>query len=135
MSEDGIDAVKEGALLKRVQREEIQIKLDKERRNLLCSEEVAAVIGSALATTKTKWLAFPSWLRSIMPQITPRESVQIEDKIREILSELSYERLPTHLRRITEQYLSDLHAAAEANGDGVGGPVPDVERGKQRGAG
>ena len=72
-TDEGIDAVKEGALLKRAQREEIQIKLDKERRNLLSSQEVGAVIVTALTITKTKWLAFPSWLRSIMPQMTPRE--------------------------------------------------------------
>lgn len=65
VSEEGIDAVKEGALLKRAQRQEIQIKLDKEQRNLLSSEEVAAVINNALGTAKTKWIAYhPGCARS-----------------------------------------------------------------------
>lgn len=126
-SDDGIDRVKEAALLDRRKREQLEIDLAKERGELMACAEVAETISHAFAISKTKWLAFPSWLRSIMPHITPRESAQIEEKIREILTELSNERLPPNLRRLTEQYFSQLHAAAETNGDGVGGRTPDAE--------
>lgn len=134
-SDDGIDRVREAALLDRRKREQLEIELAEQRGELMSCTEVAETIQHAFAISKTKWLGFPSWLRSVMPHMTPRESLQVEEKIREILTELSNERLPAHLRKLTEQYFSELHAAGEADGGGVGGSVQDAELGEQRRAG
>ncbi|MGH7872999.1 MAG: hypothetical protein ACREQO_12365 [Candidatus Binatia bacterium] len=131
-SEDGIDRVKEAALLDRRRREQIELDLARERGNLISRAEIGAFIGFAFMAVRGKLLSFPSWLRSVIPQLTPRQIDSVDNKIREILAELGNERASPAIREITEQFFRDLHAAAETNGERVGGSVPVSKSGEQR---
>lgn len=131
-SEDGIDAVREGALLKRAQREEIEIKLAQLRHDLWPVAAIAKVLDQHNTNAKNRWLSLPQTFKSICPHIAARDIDRLDNLIRENLTEHVNDQLPTGIHRMVQQYFEELHATAEADGEPVGGPVPSAKPRKQR---
>lgn len=134
-SDDGLDVVREGALLKRAQREEIEIKLAQLRHDLWPVAAIAKVLGQHNTNAKNRWLAMPSTFKSVCPHIAARDIDRLDSLVRENLSETVNDQLPANIDRMVQRYFEELHAAAEADGQSMGGPVPAVKPRKQRGAG
>lgn len=131
-SEDGIDAVREGALLKRAQREEIEIKLAQLRQDLWPVAAIAQVLHQHNTNAKNRWLALPQTYKSICPHIAARDIDRLDSLVRENLSEHVNDQLPPGIHRMVQQYFEELHAAAQADSEPVGRPLPAVEPRKQR---
>jgi len=135
-SEDGkVDAVKEGGLLKRAQREEIEIKLAQLRRELWPVNAIASVLDQHNTNAKNRWLSLPTTFKSICPHISPRDVDRLDSLVRENLTEQVNDQLSPDIRRMVQEYWEELHAASQADGQPVGGPVSPTEPGEQRGAG
>lgn len=131
-SDDGIDAIREGALLKRAQREEIEIKLAQLRNELWPVAAIARVLHQHNTNAKNRWLSLPQTYKSICPHIAPRDIDRLDSLVRENLSESVNDQLPAGIVGLVQQYFAELHAAAEADGQPVGGPAPPVKPRKQR---
>lgn len=131
-SEDGIDIVREGALLKRAQREEIEIKLAQLRHELWPIAAFARVLHQHNTNAKNRWLALPTSFKASHPEITARAIDDLDTLVRENLTEAAHDQLPPDILRMVQHYFEELHSAAEADGQPVGGPVPPPKPRKQR---
>ena len=115
------------------QSEKMEIELAKRRGELAPLDAVAEKIFVPLINAiKTKILSYPSRCRSLESSFTPRQIDVIDTLGRELLTELSFERLPPEFRAVVEKYYSTLHAAAEAQGERMGGSVPVPKSRKRR---
>jgi phage terminase Nu1 subunit (DNA packaging protein) len=134
-SEDGLDPVKEGALLKRAQREEIEFRLAQLRRELWPTNAISAVLHQHNTNAKNRWLSLPTTYKSICPHISPRDIDLLDTLVRENLTEQAHDQLPADIRLMVQRFFEELHAGAEADGQPMGGSVSQAEPGKQRGSG
>lgn len=125
-----LDRIQEAALLDRRKREEIEIKLAERKGELLPVAAIVEALSSINAAVRSKLLALPNRIKSNNPQMTPRQVDQLDQSVREILTELSDVRLPPSFRDVAEQYFSRLHAAAETDDQPVGRRPPNTKRRK-----
>jgi len=131
-SEDGIDAVREGALLKRAQREEIEIRLAQLRNELWPVAAIARVLHQHNTNAKNRWLSLPQIYKSICPHIASRDIDRLDNLVRENLSESINDQLPPGIVELVQQYFAELHAAAQIDGQPMGRPPSTAEPRKQR---
>jgi phage terminase Nu1 subunit (DNA packaging protein) len=122
-----LDRIQEAALLDRRKREQIEIKLAESKGDLLPVAAVVEALSFINSAVKSKLLALPNRIRSMNPQMTPRQVDDLDASVREILTELSNVRLPPSFRAVTEQYFSTLHTTAKAKNKRVGRPVPHAQ--------
>jgi len=122
-----LDRIQEAALLDRRKREELEIKLAERKGELLPVSAVVEALNSLNAAVRSKLLALPNRIRSNNPQMTPRQVQQLDESVREILTELSNVRLPPSFRECAERYFSDLHTAPQTKGKRVGRHVSDAQ--------
>ena len=134
-SEDGYDLIAEKARLAAHQADNVALEVARKRSELIPAPAVGEALNFLNGTIRAKLLALPSRFRSLAPGITAAHYIALDGLVREILTELSSERFPPVVRRVAEQYFRDLQAAAKANGQRVGGPLPDAESGGERGGG
>ena len=135
-SQDGrVDRMHEAAMLDRRRREEIEIKLAERRGELLSLESIVTMIKYLILAIRSKYLALPSRMRSLVPELSPKAYAILEQLVRDAIAEFNAERFPRSVREATEQYFQRLHAATEADDRRMGGQVSDAQPGKQRGAG
>ena len=132
---DGIDRVREAALLDRRKREQLDIELDKQRGQLWPKEAIWAAWEARHGIIRTALLGLPSLMRSMDPTMTAKQVAVAEDAIRQKLTELANEQFPATVDAIAAKYFSDLHAAAETDGERMGGHPPGTEPGVKRRAG
>lgn len=131
-ADGGLDLVAERARLAKMQADMIAVELDRKRAGLIPAQAMGEALNFLNGTIRAKLLALPSRYRSLTPGITATQYAALDGLIREILTELSTERFPPVVRRVAEQYLGELSAAAAANGKRMGGPLPDAEPGVER---
>jgi hypothetical protein len=122
-------------MLDRRRREEIEIKLAERRGELLALESIVTMIKFLILAIRSKYLALPNRMRSLVPDLSPKAYAILEQLVRDAIAEFNAERFPRAVREATEQYFQRLHAATEADDRRVGGQVSDAQPGKQRGAG
>jgi phage terminase Nu1 subunit (DNA packaging protein) len=133
-SEEGIDRVREAALLDRRKREELEIKLAQLRRELWPTSAIAVVLHQHNTNEKNRWLSLPATFKAICPHISPRDIDRLDGLVRENLTDQAHDQLPPDIRQLVQRYFDELHAAAEVNGEPVGGSVSPAQPGKQRSA-
>jgi len=115
------------------QSEKMEMDLAVKRGELAPLSAVAEKIFVPLVNAiKTKIEALPSRYRSLNQSATPRDIENLDTLCREVLIELSGERLPPDFRGVVEEYYSRLHAAAETDDQRVGGSVPVSKPRKRR---
>jgi transcriptional regulator with XRE-family HTH domain len=115
------------------QSEKMEIELAKRRGELAPLDAIAEKIFVPLINAiKTKILSYPSRCRSLDSSFTPRQIDVIDTLAREVLTELSAERLPAEFRAVVEKYYSTLHAAAETQSERMGGSLP-ISKSRKRG--
>jgi len=134
-SEDSeIDIVKERALLDRRKRELIEIELAQLRQDLWPTKAIGAVLHQEHTNAKNRWLFLPNSFKSFCPHIAARDIDVLDRLVRENLTQQTNDQLPPDIRHMVQRYFDELHAAAEADGEPVVGPLPAAEPRKQRGA-
>ena len=107
------------------QSEKMEIELAQRRGELAPLSAIGEKIFIPLINAiKSKILYYPARCRSLDASFSAAQINVIETIGREILSELSTERLPGDFRRVVDKYYSRLHAAAEAEAERVGGSLP-----------
>lgn len=129
-SEEGFDLVHERARLSRRQSEKLEIDIAAKRGELIPTRAVADAINFSNVTIRSRLLALPSRFKSLRPALSAKDVDVLDSLVREILTELSNARFPADIAEHTRQYFSDLHAAAEAKTQRVGGPPPNPQPGE-----
>ncbi len=135
--DDSPDLVRERALLARAQREGQDMKNAVLRGDLLPVDDVEAVVGAVLDATRAKLLALPTKLAPRWAEATGLNAARdaLTDGIHEALEELSSTpvlvvasadraRRRSGLRAADDAPGTEDEAAAAADGEPVGGPVP-----------
>jgi phage terminase Nu1 subunit (DNA packaging protein) len=134
-SQEGDDLIAEKARLAANQADHVALLVAHKRGEVVPIPAMGEALNFLSATIRAKLLALPARYRSLAPGVSITQYTILDGLIREILSELAAERFPPVVRRMAEQYFSELSAAAKTNGQPVGGPIPDVEPGGERGGG
>lgn len=88
-SEGGIDVAEEKAKLARAQREEVEIRLQKSRGELIEVEEASRVAGEFFRGVRQAALALPTRIGQAIPTLTAFDRQTIAGLVRDMLSELS----------------------------------------------
>jgi|SRR6516225_8189628 len=113
-SQDGkLDRIAEAAMLDRRRREEIELRLAERREELFAMDSIVEIVKFTVLAVRNKFLALPSRLRSLAPDLSTKHYGIVEQLVREAISEFNAERFPPGIRQATEQYFHRLHAAAE----------------------
>jgi phage terminase Nu1 subunit (DNA packaging protein) len=128
----GHDLVAERARLSARQAEKLEIELAKSRGELLPTESIVEALTFTAATIRTKLLSVPSRYKSLSPRLSAKEIDVLDNLIREILTELSNVHFPKTIGESARRYFSNLHIAAETEGERVGGSVSLPESGSER---
>jgi phage terminase Nu1 subunit (DNA packaging protein) len=131
-SEEGIDRVKEAALLDRRKREELEIKIAQLKKELWPTSAIAAALHQHNTNQKNRWLSLPSAFKSICPHIAPRDIDRLDILVRENLTDAAHDQLSPDIRLMVQRYFDELHAAAEADSEPVGGSLSPAKPRKQR---
>ena len=134
-SSQGHDLIEERARLAARQSEKIEVELAKQRNDLIPLTALNEALRFIAGAIRAKLLALPSRFRSVVSTLTPKQVDTLDSLVREILTELSHERFPPDIRRLAEQYFSDLHTTAQADDKRVVRPKSYSQRREQRGAG
>jgi phage terminase Nu1 subunit (DNA packaging protein) len=122
-SEDGIDRVREAALLDRSKRALIDLELAQKHQELWPVKAIAMVLHQHNVNAKNRGLALPNRFKSFCPHIAPRDIDILDKLIREDLTEQAHEQLPPDIRRMVQRYFEELHAAdSEVERDEGGDP-------------
>ncbi len=121
-SDDGeLDLIHERARLAARQAEKLEIDTAKLRGDLLPRNIVTDILNFHNATIRSRLLAMPARLKAQRPELEIDAIIALTALVHETLNELSHVRLPQTIDDGTRQYFSDLHAAAKADGNGMGG--------------
>ena len=127
-SQDGrIDRMAEAAKLDRARRAEIEIKLAEKQGALYSLESIVGIIKYMVLAIRSKFLALPSRMRSLAPDLTAKQYALLDQLVRDIISEFNSDRFPPEVVEATEQYFHRLHGAAETDDRPMGGPISDAE--------
>lgn len=131
-SEDGIDIVKERALLDRRKRELLDMDLAQKRHELWPIAAISRVLHQHNTNAKNRWLSLPSAFKASFPEVSARAIDGLDSLVRENLTEQAHDQLPADIRLMVQRYFEELHSAAEADGQPVGRSVPQTQSRKQR---
>jgi phage terminase Nu1 subunit (DNA packaging protein) len=85
----GLDLVQERARLSKLQADRILLEFKQKRRELLHIDSVVLAVSEMLSITRTRFLALPHKLKSILPYILPADVLKIRDEVYECLTALS----------------------------------------------
>jgi phage terminase Nu1 subunit (DNA packaging protein) len=127
-SQDGrLDRMQEAALLDRIRREEIELRLAEKRGNLLPNDLFIDGVSATFTAVKVQLLGIPSKLGTDRPNLTTEDLLVIQEHIHEGLAELTYDRFPRGIRERLEAERARLEAPAPTNGKPMGRPKKKTE--------
>jgi phage terminase Nu1 subunit (DNA packaging protein) len=96
--DEKIDAVQENALLKRSQRQAVEMKIAEAEGRLISMPEVEAVWTAVVLTVKQLFLSLPGRARFDIPHLTGHDQKVLTDLCREMLREASIRKMPMPAR-------------------------------------
>ncbi len=100
---------------------------------LISGELVAATWQSMVAAAKARFLALPTQIANSVIAATDLQAVidAVSVPIREALSELENDGLPSSVRTVLERNRQDMGAATDADCEPMGGEASPAKRGKR----
>lgn len=126
-SEDGIDRVKEAALLDRRKREEIELRMAEKNGELLAASVFVEGTSNTFTAVKYGLLALPNKFKMRCPHISQSDIETLRSLHRDVCAELNGDQFPSRIRKELEAKLSGVEVAAEADGEPVGGRQKETE--------
>lgn len=131
-----LDYEAERARLTKAQADKTELEVAQLNGLLIRSDVVAQTWQAMTAAAKAKFLAMPTQIANAVIAATDLQEVveAVSNPIREALSDLSSDGLPTGIRAVLERDRANMGATATADGEPVGGKVAPIKRRKRRNA-
>lgn len=117
---EALDLTAERARLAKEQADNMALKNNTLRGELIPAEIVIAGGQAIVSAAKAKLLGIHAKVRSRHPDISDAATTEIEAQIREALEELGNDGLPESVRKRVAGYIEDMATAAEADPERVG---------------
>jgi phage terminase Nu1 subunit (DNA packaging protein) len=108
-----LDLAQERARLSARQSERLEIELDALRHKLWPVGAIAEMVAYAVSNMRTIMLGLPHRFKSIAPSVAPVAVNQLDDLVREALTDFSQLRLPERFLEQAKQYFEQRHRTAE----------------------
>jgi phage terminase Nu1 subunit (DNA packaging protein) len=98
-----LDRMFEAAALDHAKREEIEIRIAKERGHLIEDTVFMDAVGATFTAVKTRLLSISHRLRSRRPNLSIEDIGAVDDEVQNTLTELSDDQFPRHIRSRLEE--------------------------------
>ena len=129
-----LDLEQERALLARAQRHRVELEVEQLRANLIPRDLSVATWQALVASARAKLLSMPTKVAHAVVAATELAEAEgiVRSHVYEALNELASDGLPDSIRKRLQEDGNGVEAAAEPDGESVGGPVSQAKPGKRR---
>lgn len=93
-----LDLIQEKARLAKAQSEKTEFELKKSRSEFLPKNLIIHFMESRFAIVRGRLLSLPSRMKGMVPELPVSAFIKMTDLIREVLTELSHDRIPPEMR-------------------------------------
>jgi hypothetical protein len=115
------DLVGERARLAARQAERVELQNARERAELLPLDTVGDILGFHNSTIRSRTLGIPNALKAKHPELSTPIFLSLKQIVTDVLTELGNVRFPIDLDGRIKRHFRNLYAAAQSDGDRVGG--------------
>ena len=129
-SDDGIDRIKEAALLDRKKREKIEIEIAEKKNQLLHEDILVDGVTSTFSAVNAGLLAIPTKYQMRCQHLSPVDIETLKTLIRDVCSELTTDRFPARIRARLEKKFNRSETTESDDSEPMGGRKKKVKLGK-----